>query len=433
MNKEDVRFDEQIYEVIFESTGDGLVVVDRTSLILRANRRFLSMAGYERSEVEGTMHWSGVVDDPDLTPLAVSGPDGNPVLHNLHLKRKDGSLLEVAATVEPVGEHGAFTVSVIDISREVRAIQTLHRRDAVLDAINSMAGLFINSIHWEDVIVRVLRDLCEATGARRVYLFKNTEDPETGDLLLNGCYEWNKSGRGGAITDPAMHGLSYRDAGVLGWVPILSAGKIVFTYLGPAGETLISPAGETLISPAGEIYIDPAGKTLISPAGETLISPAGEIYIGPAGENEQKNMEALGVTSEVIAPIYSGDRWWGFIGFDETQEERHWAVAEIDAIGAAAGIIGSTVRREENAEELLAFLNESALRLKNPIALVRDNLALIYEDIQDGTDSKESIMDRIKIQIANANQIVENLRTLTSSATEGRPEIPEAFRRFLNR
>jgi len=385
VSREDIHFDEHLYEAVFESAGDGLVVAGSTSLILRANCRFLSMAGYDRSEIEGVMQWSGVIDGPDLAALAAPGLDGGQALHELHLKRKDGNLLAVAVTVESVGDRGIFTASILDISGKVRATQALRRRDAVLDAINTMAGLFLTAPRWEDVIVGALRHLCEATAVRRVYLFKNSEDPRTGDLLMNGCYEWTRDGSGGAITDPAMQNLSYRDAGVVSWIPILSAGETVFTD------------------------------------------------IGTAGDGERKNMEALGVKSEVIAPISAGGRWWGFIGFDETEEERYWAGAEIDTLGAAAGIIGSAIRRQETEEAMLAFITESALRLKNPVALVRDNLSMIHEDLSDGTTSKESILDQIRIQIANANQIAENLRMLNASIAEGRQEIPEAFRRFLTK
>jgi len=42
-------------------------------------------------------------------------------------------------------------------------------------------------------------------------------------------------------------------------------------------------------------------------------------------------------------PIFAGDAWWGFVRFDKINGEAPWAEAEIEAVKAAAGIIGGAV------------------------------------------------------------------------------------------
>lgn len=379
----DTCLDAGLYETVFDATGDGLVIADRSSTIIRANRRFLRMMRYGRSEVEGVLQWSQIVEDGDLPTLAVTGTA--PAIREMRLRRKDGSSIDAAVTVRAIPDCDLYIASVLDITGKKQVTQALRRRDTILEAISTMAGRFLAARTWEEEIVGALRNLCTATDVHRVYLFENTADPETGETLLTGRYEWTREIGGGEITTAGLRGLSYRKAGVGSWEEALKNGKIVFAGI----------------------------KT--------------------ADDGERRNMESRGIQSVVIVPIHVGDRWWGFIGFDETREERRWTDAEIDTIEAAAGIIGSAIRRQETEEAMLAYITESALRLKNPVALLRENFEAIHDDIRDETVTKDEVLTQIRVQIAAADQIAENLRELNASITEGRREIPEAFRHFLRR
>jgi diguanylate cyclase (GGDEF)-like protein/PAS domain S-box-containing protein len=45
-------------------------------------------------------------------------------------------------------------------------------------------------------------------------------------------------------------------------------------------------------------------------------------------------------------PVFVRDEWWGFVGFDDCADERSWAEAEIDALRAVAGDLGTCFDRE---------------------------------------------------------------------------------------
>lgn len=384
MSGRDTYLDAGLYETAFDATDDGLAIADRSSTIIRANRRFLRMTRYGQSEVEGVMQWSRIAPEGgDLQALAVTGTA--PAIREMRLRRKDGSFIDTAVTVRAIPDRDLYIVSVHDLTGKKQVTLALRRRDAILEAISTMAGRFLATHNWEEEIADALRRLREAAEVHRVYLFENVTDPETGETLMIGRYEWAREGRGGAMTGVQQRGKSYPKAGVGSWEPDLRDGKTVFAD------------------------------------------------IRTTEEFERWNMEALGVQSVVVVPIHVGGRWWGFIGFDETRQERHWTDAEIDALGAAAGIIGSAIRRQETEEAMLAYITESALRLKNPVALLRENFEAIHDDIRDETAPKEEILALIRVQIAAADQIAENLREINASIAEGRREIPEAFRHFLRR
>ncbi|MCK4270873.1 MAG: PAS domain S-box protein [Methanogenium sp.] len=86
---------------------------------------------------------------------------------------------------------------------------------------------------------------------------------------------------------------------------------------------------------------------------------------------------------------------------------------------------------KEAQNELLAYIIEASLRIKNPAELIRDNMADILSQIEAGDTSPEHIKMQIIIQIKNTDKVVDNLRELDRAIAEHRKEIPDEFRRFL--
>ena len=85
----------------------------------------------------------------------------------------------------------------------------------------------------------------------------------------------------------------------------------------------------------------------------------------------REELDIQGVRSMALVPIFASDRWWGFFGFDDCVSERDWTRAEIEALRAAAGILGSAIHRREveagrhEAEERYRTLVDAS-----PIAIV---------------------------------------------------------------
>jgi len=88
---------------------------------------------------------------------------------------------------------------------------------------------------------------------------------------------------------------------------------------------------------------------------------------------------------------------------------------------------------KEAENELLAYITEASLRIKNPAELIRDSMADILGQIEEGDTSPEHIRTQIKIQIKNTDKVVDNLRELDRAVAEHRKEIPDEFREFLSR
>jgi PAS domain S-box-containing protein len=77
----------------------------------------------------------------------------------------------------------------------------------------------------------------------------------------------------------------------------------------------------------------------------------------------------MGTRSIVGVPVFVEGVWWGFLGFEDCEQEREWSAAESDALRAAAGLIAAAIERSrterdlERRDEILQAMSESAERL----------------------------------------------------------------------
>jgi signal transduction histidine kinase/ActR/RegA family two-component response regulator len=76
------------------------------------------------------------------------------------------------------------------------------------------------------------------------------------------------------------------------------------------------------------------------------------------------------VLSILEAPIFVDGELWGDVGFDDCNEERDWLPAEMDAVRAAAGLLGAAIGRER-AERRLVESEELLLQSQKMEAVGR--------------------------------------------------------------
>lgn len=211
----------------------------------------------------------------------------------------------------------------LEIDDRKRAERKLHRRDRILKAVTYAAERFLQIAPLESGIQDSLARLGYATDASRVYLSENYLDPE-GKLLCNRRNEWISHDIGSQLNNPVVNNLSLRKNGLGRWINLLSQGKSIH------GLVRNLPVEE-----------------------QPLLS-------------EQK------ILSFIITPVFAGKDWWGFIGFDDCRLERQWSAVEIDALRAAANILGhAIVRRKAEFQihtltrELLKAQDEERKKISN--------------------------------------------------------------------
>lgn len=87
----------------------------------------------------------------------------------------------------------------------------------------------------------------------------------------------------------------------------------------------------------------------------------------------------------------------------------------------------------ESEDALVAYIREAALRLKNPLHLLEENLLDIRKQVHEEHAAREDIEAQLTIQATVARELKKNLTELDRGIAERHREIPEAFREYFSR
>ncbi len=301
----DLRRAREEYEVLVKNLPIGLyrVTPGDDGVVTMANRMLAAMFGYDTPEQAiGMRPIDTYVDMRQRAAFQAELLASEGVATTrLHLKRLDGTTFWVDATAQLVrDEQGQilYTDGLLqDVTATVHAEEALGRRERILEGVALTAELLLRSGSWAQSMPKVLEALGQAADVSRVYIFENHHAPD-GTLLISQRYEWADGSVEPQIDNPELQNLPYVAAGYGPWVDRLSSGE-------PVHGTLSSlPEGE--------------GRLL--------------------GEQDIQSVLAL--------PVFVGEHWWGFIGFDDCERERDWSAAELDALTAASTAFGAALQRQ---------------------------------------------------------------------------------------
>jgi len=187
-----------------------------------------------------------------------------------------------------------------------RVENELRSRDAILQAVNYAAEVFLSRLDWESRINDVLARLGSATGSDHVYIYKNEIRQEVGLVSILQA-EWITTGVQPLKGFLEASGNEYWASGFQRWVEVLKRGEMIF------GNVLDLPP------------------------------------------EEQPHLLKIGVRSLAVVPIFTDQLWWGFIGYDQCCQGKNWSSIEVDALKTAAKILGAAIARQD-AETRLTHL-----------------------------------------------------------------------------
>jgi diguanylate cyclase (GGDEF)-like protein/PAS domain S-box-containing protein len=263
--------------------------------------------------------------------------------------------------------------------------QNLRRREAILESVRIAAEKLFRGRSFSDAVVSVLKDLGLATGVDRVYIFENHID-EHSELVTSQRYEWVAEGIEPQIDNPDLQYLPFQSSGFGRWPQILASNETI------------------------------------------------RAHVKDLPNSERELLQEQHILSVLIVPIFLGEAWWGFIGFDETKWEREWSPAEEDALRGAAGIIGGAIeqRRAERA------LNQSEARY---LAILQDQSDMICRYTPDGmlTFANQAYMRYFDIPLERVKDLniwdqiaPEDLPRVRNKIASLRPTLPPAVSQNRN-
>lgn len=204
--------------------------------------------------------------------------------------RKDGTVEYVVCSAE-------------DITERKQAETALKQRDAILGAVAFAAGRLLASWDWKKEMDLILSRLGKATGTSRSYVFRVHRNA-SGEMLASQLFEWCTPDIPPQIDNPELQNLPLAAAGVGRWEQVLKNGDAIY----------------------------------------------GAVNNFP--QSERDLLDAQGIKSLAVIPVFAYKKWWGFIGFDQCESERVWSTTELEVLKTAAGTLGSVIERKKAEDDL---------------------------------------------------------------------------------
>lgn len=224
-------------------------------------------------------------------------------------------------------EHRYFVTLFDDITVRKNAEQTLKDRDAMLQGVADSLNCLLTIDNFKTAIEQVLGILGQTTKINRVYIFENSE--YKGKMYMSQIFEWTSESALTMQGNPELQNVSYADLAPT-WFENLSEGN-------PIKGTI-----------------------------DSFEYPTREILA-------KQNIKSI-----LVVPIFTGEKFWGFIGFDDCQKHRIWNENEISILFAAAASIGGAIWRKKAEDQIQA--SEARFR-----AIVNDQTELICRFDLTGT------------------------------------------------
>jgi PAS domain S-box-containing protein/putative nucleotidyltransferase with HDIG domain len=314
-----LRTAESRYRDLVEK-NPGVLYIDTPTLptsTLFISKQIQAISGFTSGEwTQDPDLWRSLVHPEDreayLALEAACDESGQPFRMEYRLVRRDGEIIwlrdEAVLMLDADGNRLYWQGLLLDITAERQAAEAIKRRDAILGALSLAAENMLKQ-PWEDCIQQVLQDLGQAANASRSYLYQVHIDPDA-KVFSTLTHEWVAVGIASVIQSPDRTDFDMTERGLQRWVGELSARRPIFGVVSELAET------------------------------------------------ERAVLEETDVLSLVVVPIFVRQKLWGLWGFDDCVTPRQWYGAEIEALRAAANILGAAIQRLQDERALQRQLNE---------------------------------------------------------------------------
>jgi diguanylate cyclase (GGDEF)-like protein/PAS domain S-box-containing protein len=308
--------------MVLRDMDDGILVIDIRQRILYLNRAAGEILGIRTEQALGQPLETLLPDIVELYQQLVEKQE--PYIEKEFKVNGSNRMFDIRlsqVTADDARSKSAEQGNLIvfrDIHRRKKTEIELKNREAILGAINMAAQQFLRTSAWEPNIPAFLEGLGRAVGVGRTFVFQNYSE-NRGRLHTRLKYEWTSSEIQEQIGDQSFQ-------------------SIPITCLGP------------------EIWSEQLRQQKLVTAVTSQLKPP----------DNQDLMERK-VRSTALVPIFVEENWWGFLGLEDFINERSWENTELEALQAAADIVGAAEVRVRNESALIS--RQRTLSLQHEIVL----------------------------------------------------------------
>ncbi|MFT4176123.1 MAG: response regulator [Luteolibacter sp.] len=294
--------------LVAKRTDNSVFITNSQGQIEWVNEGFSRISGYAKEEVLGKIpeiFLSNGVTADSLAQKLRSGQGFESELVNFH---KDGRSYLVHVECQPLHDKNGALTGYTVIERDI----TRTRRSAkLLEAVASISSALLSSDLHDSIWGEVLESLGRASNVDQAYIYRVHPSSDQRGSLMSQLAEWNSRIPFPRIKNAAFQSLPMRELGLGRWRDILSSGHDIYGVTGEMPET------------------------------------------------ERALLQSQGTLSFVVVPIFVGDAFWGFMGFDSCSEERRWESWEVAILRSAAANIGLRMVAQNESDALRLARDEA--------------------------------------------------------------------------
>ena len=342
--EEKLRSSEDTFKTVWENSYDGMRITDEDGLIYLCNDAYTKMIGKSRSEIEGQSISSlyneekGIVILNDYKKDFNSGNIKTKYESTLYLWNDYVKEFEISNSFIKGIDNKKYIYSVFkDIASQKENEKLIQKKDKLLQGIAEATKALISSKEQEEGFNHVLGILGMAADVDRVYIFQHQVNRDTDEMYFSLIYEWAAEGTEAQIRNPEFQKISYSRFSALNFYEKFSNGNTLKFVI------------KDLPKSYREAFID-------------------------------KNIKSI-----ILVPIMIDNVYWGFIGFDDMEEDRIWSDNEESTLITMASTIGAVIRRNIFRDILLRNndeLDKAVKKAKNTTQAKSEFLALMSHEIR---------------------------------------------------
>ena len=294
--------------LVAKRTDNSVFITNAQGQIEWVNEGFSRISGYSKEEVIGQVPEIFLTGGNAANPITEKIRTGNGFESEIVNYRKDGRAYLVHVECQPLhdkqGQLTGFTVIERDITRTRRSAK-------LLEAVAAISSTLLSSDLHDSVWGEVLEALGRASNVDQAYIFRVHQPSGHPGHEMSQLAEWNAQIPFPRIKNPALQSLPMHELGLGRWRDVLAAGHDICSIVRELPET------------------------------------------------EKALLQAQGTQALVVVPIFVGDTFWGFMGFDSCSEDREWESWEVAILRSAAANIGLRMVAQNESDALRLARDEA--------------------------------------------------------------------------
>lgn len=287
-------------DLFFESAPDLLWVLGSDDRFQQINSLWPQVLGFSKSELQ-SQPWLTWIhpEDRDVCQAQIqrARDHHHSVSFEGRFRCQDGSYRWLAWKAAPLGQGNQICGRAEDITQQREAAHQRSKQQDYLTALVELQQRLLALKPKGRLLSYALEPLGQISGASRVYIFQNSQDPN-GTIFMNQLAEWVADQVPAEIDNPLLQRLAYEPF-FPGWIDRLSQ------------ESEVNAIVSTLPD---------SSRTILA---------------------------SQGIQAILVLPLVVNGEWWGFIGFDNCAAAQPWDPAEIELLKAAAAAISLALEHHQ--------------------------------------------------------------------------------------